>query len=115
MKEALERLAGKSEIYLCKWRPCKITLYGCKYLQIYSVKKYLVAKTHHSSAWGAAWTALVATGRANTFEKIKHGVISEKYLANTDNHLVYQEVYKKYKEVAGDIFQTFLMITGHSL
>ena len=33
-----------------------------------------VSESHHSAAWGAAWTALVGIGKVNSFEDIKKNI-----------------------------------------
>lgn len=60
-------------------------------------KEVYVANTHHSSAWGAAWIALVATGLANTFEQIKENTqIGNPILPNKQINESYQQIYKNY-------------------
>ena len=37
-------------------------------------KRIYVSESHHSAAWGAAWTALVAIGKVDSFEEIKQNI-----------------------------------------
>ena len=67
-------------------------------------KEVYVAETHHSSAWGAAWTALVAIGQVSSFEEIKESVkLGSAISPNEENHRIYQDIYNKYKRLAEDI------------
>ncbi|MGP4042465.1 gluconokinase [Gracilibacillus sp. D59] len=67
-----------------------------------------LADTHHGAAWGASWTALVATGKVESFEKIKENIpIDQVVEPNTDNHTKYKEVFAKYQQIAKDIEKYF--------
>lgn len=67
-----------------------------------------VSENHHSAAWGAAWTALVATGKAASFEDIKLNIPwGDTIVPNPENSKRYQEIYSKYEGVAKTIAGLF--------
>ncbi|MCR2821168.1 gluconokinase [Lederbergia panacisoli] len=96
IERALSRLAGEpSKIYVNGglarsplWLQMLADIFG---------KEVYVAETHHSSAWGAAWTALVAIGKANSFDEIKDNILlGEPIVPNAETHVTYQNIYKEY-------------------
>lgn len=71
-------------------------------------KKVYVSKSHHSAAWGAAWTGLVALGKVPSFEKIKDNIpMSSPILPDENSHNIYLEIYKKYESLTKDIAKHF--------
>ncbi|MEK3888699.1 gluconokinase [Bacillus sp. FSL K6-3431] len=103
IEQALERLAGKSETIYVNGGLARSPIWLQMLADIFGKEVY-VAETHHSSAWGAAWTALVAIGKVNSFEEIKHSVnLGNAITPNEENHHVYQEIYKKYTRLVEDI------------
>ncbi len=71
-------------------------------------KEVYVSETHHSAAWGAAWTALVALGKAESFEDIKKNIpMGDPILPDQKNHEVYSEIYKKYEMFVHDLKKYF--------
>lgn len=100
---ALKRLAGEPEkIYINGglarspfWLQMMADLFG---------KNIYMPESHHSAAWGAAWTALVALGEASSFEDIKKNVpMSGIITPNEQNHKLYQQIYEKYVRLAKDM------------
>ncbi|MBS4218686.1 gluconokinase [Bacillus sp. FJAT-49711] len=96
IERALSRLAGEpSKIYVNGglarsplWLQMLADIFG---------KEVYVAETHHSSAWGAAWTALVAIEEANSFGEIKNNIqLGEPIVPNEKTHRIYEEIYKEY-------------------
>lgn len=60
-----------------------------------------VSETHNSAAWGAAWTALVAVGKAESFAAIKENIpMSAPVHPNAENSAKYRDIYKQYIKVA---------------
>lgn len=58
-----------------------------------------VSENHHSAAWGAAWTALVATGKVSSFEEIKRNIpMGEAVKPNPENRKRYKHVYEQYEK-----------------
>ncbi|CAM4184425.1 gluconokinase [Lederbergia lenta] len=103
IEQALERLAGKTETIYVNGGLARSPLWLQLLADIFGKEVY-VAETHHSSAWGAAWTALVAIGKVNSFEEIKHSVkLSSAIIPNEENHRIYQGIYKKYTALVEDI------------
>lgn len=107
IEQALERLAGKTETIYVNGGLARSPLWLQMLADIFGKEVY-VAETHHSSAWGAAWTALVATGKAESFEQIKQSVkLSNAVIPNEESHKIYQEIYKKYTALVKDISSHF--------
>ncbi|MBS4206936.1 gluconokinase [Bacillus sp. FJAT-50079] len=101
--EALERLAGKSDTIFVNGGLARSPLWLQMLADVFG-KKVFVAETHHSSAWGAAWTALVAIGKAESFEQIKETVVlGEAITPNQESHQTYQEIYNNYKNLVQTI------------
>ena len=103
IEQALERLAGKSETIYVNGGLARSAFWLQMLADIFGKEVY-VAETHHSSAWGAAWTALVAIGQVSSFEEIKESVkLGSAISPNEENHRIYQNIYNKYKRLAEDI------------
>lgn len=67
-----------------------------------------LSESHHGAAWGAAWTALVATGRASSYEEIKNYLPkSEIVPANEERHRQYKKIYARYEKIGRDIVNHF--------
>lgn len=57
---------------------------------------------------GAAWTALVAIGEAESFDDIKENMPAEKVIhANNDNHEIYLKIFEKYERMVSDLMVYF--------
>lgn len=105
--QALERQAGEPEkIYVNGglarsqfWIQMLADMFG---------KAIYVSESHHSAAWGAAWTALVAIGKVKSFETIKENIpIQSIVYPNEDTHEIYVNIFAKYKKIAMDLAQHF--------
>jgi gluconokinase len=71
-------------------------------------KEVYVSESHHSAAWAAAWTGLVALGKADSFAEIKKNVlIGEAVKPNMENHKIYSKIFNKYEMLANDISKYF--------
>src|SRR5690625_4084011 len=71
-------------------------------------KEIYLSESHHSAAWGAAWTALVAIGKVNSFEEIKENIPIEKVVKpDQAKHEIYAGIFQKYKELASDLVKHF--------
>lgn len=104
IEQALERLAGKSEKIFVNGGLARSPLWLQMLADIFG-KEIYVAETHHSSAWGAAWTALVAIEKVGSFEEIKENVqLGDPIQPNKENHLIYQEVFKRYKKMSEELY-----------
>ena len=94
--KALDRMVGK---------PTKITVNGglarsSLWVQIMADvfgQEVYISETHNNAAWGAAFTALVATGKAKKFVEIKNNLPKEVVVTpNEENIGLYKELYEKY-------------------
>lgn len=107
INEALERLAGDSEKIYVNGGLARSPLWLQMLADIFGKEVY-VAQTHHSSAWGAAWTALVGIGAVDSFQDIKDTVVlGDAYTPVKETTLLYKDVYKKYKELVTTISKHF--------
>jgi len=71
-------------------------------------KEIYVSESHHSAAWGAAWVALVALGKAQSFEDIKQNIpMGAVTKPNAEAHSAYQKVYEKYSRLVNDLSKHF--------
>ena len=60
--------------------------------------------TPQTSAWGAAWTALVAIEKVSRFEEIKnYQKVQEIIAPDHNNHALYMERYELFKRVGNDL------------
>lgn len=107
ISEALERLAGPSEKIYVNGGLARSPIWLQMMADVFGKNMY-VSETHHNAAWGAAWTALVAVGEESSFEGIKNNLpMGEVIVPNEENHKVYQDLYKKYVQLAADITKYF--------
>lgn len=71
-------------------------------------KDIYLSESHHSAAWGAAWTALVAIGKANSFDEIKENILIDSIIKpDISRHEIYSKTFKKYKELSLDMVKHF--------
>ncbi|MGN7492540.1 gluconokinase [Paenibacillus sp. SAF-054] len=105
--KALETIAGEpNKIYVngglsrsACWLQMMADVFGA---EIY------VSENHHSAAWGAAWTALVATGKVSSFEEIKRNIpMGEAIKPDADNCRRYKQVYEQYEKAVRTITGLF--------
>lgn len=107
MEQALARLAGESKTIYVNGGLARSPLWLQILADIFGKEVY-VAETHHSSAWGAAWTALVAIGKAASFEEIKQSVkLGDAIQPNPENHATYRKIYEKYARLVADAVTHF--------
>ncbi|HZH62810.1 MAG TPA: gluconokinase [Metabacillus sp.] len=105
--QSLESLAGAPEKIYVNGGLSRSKLWLQMLADIFGKKVY-VSKSHHSAAWGAAWTGLVALGIVPSFEKIKDNIpMSSPIIPNDNSHNTYLEIYKKYEALAKDIAKHF--------
>ena len=107
ISESLERVAGAPKKISVNGGLSKSNLWVQIMADVFG-KNIHVSNTHHNAAWGAAWTALVGTGRAKAFEDIRQSLPPEKVVKpNMEKHQKYQEIYSKYEELALNLSQYF--------
>ncbi len=105
--EALEQLAGPSEKIYVNGGLARSPIWTQMLADIFGKKVYM-SESHHSAAWGAAWTALVALGEANSFQEIKENVpLGEVVEPNMERHAEYQSIYEKYVRLTVDTAKYF--------
>ncbi|MCL7748585.1 gluconokinase [Halalkalibacter alkaliphilus] len=105
--KALERVAGEPEKLFVNGGLARSSLWLQMVADVFGKEVY-VPESHHSAAWGAAWTALVSIGKVDSFEDIKKNVpMGSVVKPNGENHQIYLEVYEKYNKVANDLSEYF--------
>ncbi|KAB7709181.1 gluconate kinase [Bacillus aerolatus] len=105
--QALERLAGESKKIYVNGGLARSPLWLQMMADVFG-KDIYVSESHHSAAWGAAWTALVAVGEVDSFEDIKQNVpMGAVTKPDPHAHLIYQDVYKKYARLVNDLSKYF--------
>ncbi|WP_100407551.1 gluconokinase [Bacillus solitudinis] len=105
--KSLERLAGVPEKIYVNGGLAQSTLWLQMLADVFGKNVY-VSESHHSAAWGAAWTGLVALGNVSSFEQIKeHIPMNAPILPNETNHKAYAKIYQKYELLAKDIAKHF--------
>ncbi|MBU7591460.1 gluconokinase [Metabacillus halosaccharovorans] len=105
--QSLESQAGEPEKIFVNGGLSRSKLWLQMLADIFGKNVY-VSESHHSAAWGAAWTGLVALGKVPSFEKIKENIpMSPPIIPDENNHNTYLEIYKKYESLAKDIAKHF--------
>ncbi|RLL40699.1 gluconate kinase [Oceanobacillus piezotolerans] len=105
--KSLEKIAGKPEKITVNGGLSKSRLWVQIMADVFGQEIYL-SDTHHNAAWGAAWTALVGIGKAETFADIKSSLPAESVTQpNMENHEKYKEIYKQYEELGHSIEKFF--------
>ncbi|MGG1676003.1 gluconokinase [Neobacillus sp. NRS-1170] len=105
--KALERLAGEPQKIYVNGGLSRSPIWLQMMADVFEAEIY-VSESHHSAAWGAAWTSLVAIGKAGSFEEIKKNIpMGEAIVPNKENSKIYKKVYEKYEKLAIDIAKYF--------
>jgi gluconokinase len=105
--KALERLAGEPKKIYVNGGLARSPLWLQMMADIFEAEIY-VSESHHSAAWGAAWTALVAIGTVDSFEDIKKNIpMGAATVPNKENSKFYKEIYANYETLAKDISKYF--------
>lgn len=105
--KALERLAGEPKKIFVNGGLARSPLWLQMMADIFEAEIY-ISESHHSAAWGAAWTALVATGKVDSFEDIKKNIpMGAATVPNKENSKIYKEIYANYETFAKDIVKYF--------
>ncbi|MCK0472389.1 gluconokinase [Halalkalibacter sp. APA_J-10(15)] len=72
-------------------------------------KNIYVLDTHHSAAWGGAWTALVGIGRVNSFKEIKETIqLKEVVVPDLERHQAYQKAFERFCVIGKDLGKHFI-------
>lgn len=105
--EALERIAGPSEKIYVNGGLARSPIWIQLLADVFGKNVYM-SESHHSAAWGAAWTALVALGEVDSFKEIKENVPPGDVVEpDMDRHQTYQALYQKYAALAADTAKYF--------
>jgi gluconokinase len=105
--KALERQAGEPKKIFVNGGLARSPLWVQMLADVFGKEVYL-SESHHSAAWGAAWTALVAIGKVNSFENIKQNIPIEAIIKpNQHNHEIYVKAFEKYEKIANDLAKYF--------
>ncbi|ARK31254.1 gluconokinase [Halalkalibacter krulwichiae] len=105
--QALERIAGEPNKLYVNGGLSRSPLWLQMLADVFDKEVY-VPESHHSAAWGAAWTGLVSIGKVDSFEEIKKNVpMGDVIKPNKQNHLVYKEIYSKYEKLGRDLSKYF--------
>lgn len=105
--QALERQAGEPEKIFVNGGLARSPLWVQMLADVFGKEVYL-SESHHSAAWGAAWTALVAIEKVSSFEEIKQNIPIEAIVKpNPETHEIYAEAFKKYEMIARDLAKYF--------
>ncbi|WP_318615627.1 gluconokinase [Sporosarcina sp. YIM B06819] len=105
--KALERQAGEPDKLFVNGGLARSPLWVQMLADVFGKEVYL-SESHHSAAWGAAWTALVAVGKVDSFEDIKHNIPIEAIIKpNQQNHDIYRKAFEKYEMIAKDLAKYF--------
>lgn len=106
--KALERLAGEPQKMYVNGGLARSPLWLQMMADVFEAEIY-VSESHHSAAWGAAWTALVAIGKVDSFEDIKKNIpMGEAIVPNKENSKIYKQIYENYEKFAMDMTKYFV-------
>jgi gluconokinase len=98
--KALERLAGEPQKIYVNGGLSRSPLWLQMMADVFEAEIY-VPESYHSAAWGAAWTALVATGKVDSFEDIKKNIpMGEAVVPIKENSEKYKKIYENYEMLA---------------
>ncbi|WP_066068129.1 gluconokinase [Neobacillus soli] len=105
--KALERLTGEPEKVYVNGGLARSPLWLQMMADIFEAEIY-VSESHHSAAWGAAWTSLVAINKVNSFEEIKQNIpMGKPTIPNKENSIRYKKIYQNYEMLANDMVKYF--------
>lgn len=105
--KALENLAGEPEKLFVNGGLARSPLWLQMLADVFGKEVY-VPESHHSAAWGAAWTALVGIGKVQSFEEIKNNIpMGAPVKPDQESHKQYTAIFQKYERLASDIAKHF--------
>lgn len=97
--QSLERLAGRPQKIYVNGGLARSPIWLHMLADIFGQAIH-VSESHHSVAWGAAWTAYVATGQVDSFADIKANIpIATIIQPDEKKHRHYKETYKQYEKI----------------
>lgn len=105
--KALEKLAGEPQKIYVNGGLARSPLWLQMMADIFEAEIY-VSESHHSAAWGAAWTALVAIHKVESFEDIKKNIpMGKATIPNKDTSEIYKGIYQSYINLGNDMKKYF--------
>ncbi|MBA9028259.1 gluconokinase [Peribacillus huizhouensis] len=105
--KALEKIAGEPEKIYVNGGLARSPLWLQMMADVFG-KEVLVPESHHSAAWGAAWTALVAIEKVESFADIKKNIpMGEVIKPNKQTNEFYKHMYEKYEMMVKDLSKYF--------
>lgn len=110
--KALERLAGEPKTILASGGFSRSKLWLQMLADIFGKEVHLPL-SYQSSAWGAAWFGLVATGEEQRLEDIKGSIpMKETVHPNEKNHKNYQSMFDIYDHTSAQLHTTFQQLSA---
>lgn len=104
---SLENLAGAPKKIYVNGGLSRSTLWLQMLADVFGKDVY-ISESHHSAAWGAAWTGLVGIGRASSLESIVENIpMIAPISPNMEHHQEYKIIYEKYESLVKDIAKHF--------
>src|SRR5699024_6250701 len=104
---ALEQEAGETKKIYVNGGLARSPLWVQMLADVFGKSVY-VSESHHSAAWGAAWTALYAIGKVESLEEIKQNIPIEAVIEpNMENHAKYNAQFTRYRQLALDLMKHF--------
>ncbi len=101
--KSLEKLAGEPQTIYVNGGLARSPVWVQVLADVFG-KEVRLSESHHSAAWGAAWTALVGAGKAESFAEIKRNIAVGAVIApNRQVHETYAKIYEKYERLANDL------------
>lgn len=105
--QSLEKQAGKPNKIFVNGGLARSPLWIQILANVFGQEVY-VSESHHSAAWGAAWTALVAIREVESFAKIKENILIKKVVQpDPMEHDQYAQIFQKYEAIARDLAKHF--------
>lgn len=104
---ALEQEAGETKKIYVNGGLARSPLWVQMLADVFGKSVYL-SESHHSAAWGAAWTALYAIGEVESLEAIKQNIPIEAVIKpNMESHAKYKAQFTRYRQLALDLMKHF--------
>lgn len=105
--EALNRLAGEPKTIYASGGFARSNLWLQILADVFGTE-VRVPESHQSSAWGAAWIALLSLGKVQSLQDIKQSIpMKNNIIPNANNYHNYQQIYQIYRELYDSLKSQF--------
>lgn len=105
--QSLEKVAGPPEKIYVNGGLARSDLWIQMLADMFHCDVY-VSESHHSAAWGAAWTCLVALEKVPSFQAIKENIpIAAIVQPDEERHKKYRKIFAKYEALVQDLVKHF--------